>query len=121
MTGSTNARKKALTTTLQVCHLLPQSLDVCINGINSRLNLLHKEGSSNLVKMVQNELHNKAHTNKLLNCSLPLHDPLGGDGVNKVMLIVIHHTPQQFQKVLLDRMAKAESLHKVTTVIIDRL
>ena len=71
--------------------------------------------------MVQNELHSKAHTNKLLNCSLPLHDPFGGDGVNKVMFNVIYHTPQQFQKVLPDRTAKAKSLHKVSTVIIDCL
>ena len=51
-TGSTNAGKKALTTTLQVYHLLPHSLNACINGINSRLNPPHEEGSGNLTKMV---------------------------------------------------------------------
>ena len=56
--------------TLQVYHLLPQSLNACINGINSRLNLLHEEGPSNLTKVVKNELHNKAHANKLLYAAL---------------------------------------------------
>ena len=70
--GSTNAGKKTLTVAFQVSHLLPQSLDACVNGINSRLNLPYKEGSGNLMEMIQNELHSKAHTNKLLNCSLPL-------------------------------------------------
>jgi len=45
-TRSTNARKKALTTTLQVLHLLPQSLNACINGVNSKLNLLYEEGQA---------------------------------------------------------------------------
>ena len=66
---STNARKKTLMVALQVSHLLPQNLDVCVNGINSRLNLPHKEGSGNLTEMIQNELHSKAHVNKLLNRS----------------------------------------------------
>ena len=102
------------TTTLQVHHLLPQSLDTGINGINSRLNLLHEEGSGNLMKMVQNELHSKAHTNKLLQ------DPLGGNSINEVVLDVVHHVPQQLQKVLPDRTAKAESLHEVSMATIDR-
>ena len=92
--GSTNARKKALTMTLQVHHLLPQSLDACINSINSRLNLLHEEGSGNLTKMVQHERHNKAHANKLLYYSLSLQDPLGGNNVNEVVLDIGHHAPQ---------------------------
>ena len=37
------------------------------------------------------------------------------------MLNVIHHTPQQLQKVLSGKMAKVESLHKVTTAAVDRL
>ena len=45
----TNARKKALAMALQVCHLFLQSLNACINGIHSRLNLLHEEGSGNLM------------------------------------------------------------------------
>ena len=111
-----------LETILQVCHLLPQSLDACVNGIiNSRLNLLHKEGLGNLTEVIQNELYSKAHANKFLNCSLPLQDPLGGDSVNKVVLNVIHHTPQQLQKVLPGRTTEAESLHEVTTTTIDRL
>ena len=110
-----------LTTTLQVYYLLPQHLNVCVNGINSRLNLPYKEGSGNLTEMVQNELHSKAYANKLLNHNSSLQDPLGGNCVNKVMLNIIHHTPQQLQKVLSSRTAKAESLHKVTMVIIDRL
>ena len=72
MTRSTNAGKKTLTTTLQVCHLLPQSLNACINGINNKLNPPHEEGSGNHTKMVQNELYNEAHANKLLNRSPPL-------------------------------------------------
>ena len=107
--------------TLQVYHLLPQSLNACINGINSRLNLLHEEGPSNLTKVVKNELHNKAHANKLLYRSSPLQDPFGGNSVNKVLLDVVHHAPQQLQKVLLSRMAKVESFHKVTAVAIDCL
>ena len=118
--GSTNAGKKMLTTTLQVYYLLPQHLNVCVNGINSRLNPPHEEGSSNLMKMVHDELYSEAHTNKLLNCSPPLQDPLGGNCVNKVMLDIIHHTLQQLQKVLSSKTAKAESLHKVTTTTLDR-
>ena len=72
MAGSINARKKAFTMTLQVCHPIPQNLDACINGINNRLNLLHEEGPGNITKMVRNKLHNKAHTNKLLYHSPPL-------------------------------------------------
>ena len=34
--GPSNAGKKALTLTFQVCHLLPQSLYPCINGINKK-------------------------------------------------------------------------------------
>ena len=71
--------------------------------------------------MVQNELHNKAHANKLLNRNSSLQDPLGGNCVNKVMLNIIHHTPQQLQKVLSGRTAKAESLHEVTMATVDRL
>ena len=107
--------------TFQVHHLLPQSLNACINGINSRLNLLHEEGSDNLTKMVQNELHSKAHANKLLYRSSSLQDPLGGNSVNKVMLNVVHYALQQLQKVLPSRTAKAESLHEVTTTTIDHL
>ena len=110
-----------LTTTLQVYHLLPQSLNVCINGINSRLNLLHKEGLGNLMKVVKNELHNKAHANKLLYRSPPLQDPFGGNSVNKVLLDVVNHAPQQLQKVILSGTTKVESLHKVTAVAIDYL
>ena len=50
--GSTNVGKKMLTTTLQVNHLLAQSLDACVNGINSMLNLPHKEGSENITEMI---------------------------------------------------------------------
>ena len=119
--GSTNAREKALTTTLKVYHLLPQSLNACINGINSRLNLLHKEGPGNPTKVLKNELHNKARANKLLCRSPPLQDTFGGNSVNKVLLDVVHHAPQQLQKVLLSGTAKVESLHKVTAVAIDYL
>ena len=73
------------------------------------------------MEMVQNELHSKAHTNKLLNHSPSLQDPLGGNYVNKVMLNIIHHSPQQLQKLLFGRTAKAKSLHEVTTTIIDYL
>ena len=48
----TNARKKALARTLQVCHLFLQNLNLCINNINSWLNSLHKEGSGNLTEMI---------------------------------------------------------------------
>ena len=91
--GSTNAGKKALATTLQVCHLLPQSLEACISGINNRLNPPHEEGPGNLTKMIQNKLHGKTHASKLLYRNPPLQDPLFGDGVNEVMLNVIHHAP----------------------------
>ena len=92
-TGPIDARKKALVPALQVCHLLLQSLNPCINSINSWLNSPYKKGSSNLMKMIQNKLHSKTHTDKLLNRSPPLQDPLGGDSVDKVMLNVVHHTP----------------------------
>ena len=69
--------------------------------------------------MIQNKLHNKTHTNKLLNRGSPLQDPLGGDNVDKVMLNVIHHALQHPQEVLSSKTTKAESLHKVTTATID--
>ena len=50
--GPTNASKKMLTTTLQVYHLLLQSLNPCVNSIYSRLNLFHEKGSGNLMEMV---------------------------------------------------------------------
>ena len=96
----TNARKKALVTTLQVCHLFLQNLNPCINSINGWLNSPHKKGSGNLMEMIQNKLHSKTHIDKLLNRGPPLQDPLGGDSVDKVMLNVIHHTPQHPQEVL---------------------
>ena len=92
-TGPIDARKKALVPALQVCHLLLQSLNPCINSINSWLNSPYKKGSSNLMKMIQNKLHSKTHIDKLLNCSPPLQDPLGGDSVDKVMLNVVYHAP----------------------------
>ena len=70
--------------------------------------------------MIQNKLHSKTHTDKLLNHGPPLQDPLSGDSVDKVMLNVIHHTPQHPQEVLSGRTTKAESLHKVATATIDR-
>ena len=69
--------------------------------------------------MIHNKLHNKTHTNKLLNRGSPLQDPLGGDSVDKVMLNVVHHAPQHPQEVLSSRTTKAEPLHKVTTATID--
>jgi len=50
--GLTNASKKTLTMTLKVCHLLLQSLNLCVNGIYSGLNLFHEKGSGNLKEMV---------------------------------------------------------------------
>ena len=70
--------------------------------------------------MVQNELYSEAHTNKLLYCSPPLQDPLGGNCVDKIMLNIIHHTPQQFQEMFLSKTAKAEFLHEVIAATIDR-
>ena len=106
---------------LQVCHLLPQSLNVYINGINSKLNLLHKEGLGNLTKMVQNELYSKAYTNKLLYRNPPPQDPLGRNGINEVVLDVVHHTPQKLQKVLSSGTAKMESLYEVPTATVNYL
>ena len=83
-----------LATTLQVCHLLSQSLNLCINDINSRLNSSNEKGLGNLTEVVQNELHNKAHINKLLNRISPSQDPLSGDSINEVMLNIVHHTPK---------------------------
>ena len=60
------------------------------------------------------------YTDKLLNHSPQLQDPLGGDSVDEVMLNIIHHTPQHHQEVLFGRTTKAKSLHKVTTAAIDR-
>ena len=90
----TNARKNVLATALQVCHLLLQSLNLCINGINSWLNSPYENGSGNLTEMVQDKLHSETHTDELLNCGSPLQNPLGGDSVNKIVLNVIHHAPQ---------------------------
>ena len=118
--GPTNARKKALVTALQVYHLLLQNLNPCINSINNWLNFSYKKVSCNLTKMIQNKLHSKTHTDKLLNRGLPLQDPFGGNIVDKVMFNVIYHAPQHPQKVLSSRMTKTESLHKVTTAAIDR-
>ena len=69
--------------------------------------------------MIQNKLHNETHTNKLLNRGSPLQDPLGGDGVNKTMLDIVHHAPQHLQEVLPGRTAKTKSLHKITTTTIN--
>ena len=107
----TNARKKALATAFQVCHLFLQTLNPRINSINSWLNFLHKEALGNLTKMIQNKLHSKTHTNKLLNRDSPLQDPLGGDSIDKVMLDVVYHAPQHPQEMLSGRTTKAESLH----------
>ena len=106
---------------LKVFHLLSQSLNACVNGINSKLNLLHEEGLGNLTKMVQNELYSKAHTNNLLHHSSPPQDPLSGNGINEVVLNVVHHTPQQLQKVLSSEMTKMESLHEVLVVVVNYL
>ena len=73
------------------------------------------------MKMVQNELYSKAHANKLLYHSPPLQDPLGRNDINKFVLDVVHHTPQQLQKVLSNRAAKTESLHEVTTAAVNCL
>ena len=70
--------------------------------------------------MIQNELHSRAHAEKLLNRSPSQQDPLGEESVNKVVLNVIYHTPQHHQKVLPGRTAEAESLHKVTMATVDR-
>ena len=106
---------------LQVRHLLPQSLNACVNGINSKLNLLHEEDLGNLMKMVQDELYSKAYTNKLLHRSPLLQDPLGGNGINEVVLNVVHHTSQQLQKVLSSGTARKESLHEVPAVTVNWL
>ena len=79
--------------TLQVLHPVPQNLDVCINGINNRLNLLHEEGLGNLTQVVQHELYNKAHSDQLLDRSPPLQNPFSGNSINEVVLNVIHYTP----------------------------
>ena len=81
-------------TALQFCHLLLQSLNPCINGINSSLNSPYENGSGNLTEMVQDKLHSDTHTDELLNYGSPLQNPLGGDGVNKIVFNVIHHAPQ---------------------------
>ena len=94
MARPTNVGKKALATALQVCHLLLQSLNLCINSINGWLNSLHENGLGNLTEMVQNKLHSEIHTEKLLNHGSPLQNPLGGDGVNEIVLNVIHHASQ---------------------------
>ena len=110
-----------LATCLQVCHLLLQSLNASINGIYNELNLLREEGLRNLLQMVQQELHCKANPEKLLDRGPPLQNPLGGHGVNKVMLNIVHHTPQQLEEVLPRRSAKKEPLYKVSMAVIDRL
>ena len=66
--------------------------------------------------MIQNKLHGETYTDKFLNRSPPLQDPLSGDGVNKVVLYVIHHAPQHPQEMLPSRTTKAKPLHKITTV-----
>ena len=104
----TNARKKVIATALQVCHLLLQSLNPCVNNINGWLNSPHENSSGNLTEMVQDELHSKTHTNELLNRGPLLQDPLGKDSVNKTMLNVIHHALQHLQEVLPGRTAKVE-------------
>ena len=96
--------------------LLLQNLNQGINSINNWLNSPHKNGSSNLTKMIQNKLHSETHTDKLLNRGPPLQNPLGGDGVNKIVLNVIYHAPQHLQEMLPGRTTKAKSLHKITTV-----
>ena len=115
----TNARKKALATALQVNCLFLQNLNLGINSINSWLNSPHKNGSGNLTEMIQNKLHSETHTDKLLNCGPPLQDPLGGYGVKKILLNVIHHALQHLQEMLPGRTTKVESLHKITTVAIN--
>ena len=70
--------------------------------------------------MVHNELHSKTHANKLLNPSPPLQDPLGRNGVNKVVLNIVHHAPQHLQEVLSSRTTKSESLHEVKAATINQ-
>ena len=93
MARPTNARKKAIAMALQVYYLILQNLNPRINNINNLLNSLHKEGSGNLTEMIQNKLHSKTHTNKLLNRSSLLQDPFDGDSIDKVMLDVVYHAP----------------------------
>ena len=57
----TNASKKTLTTTLQICHLFLQSLNLRVKSIYNRLNLSHEKGSSNIIEMVKDELHSKTY------------------------------------------------------------
>ena len=95
--GSSNTRKKVLTTSLQVRHLLLQSLNACINGIHSRLNLLYEEGSGNPTQVVQHELYSKAHSNQLLDCSPPLQDPLGRNSVDKLCSMSFITHPNNFK------------------------
>ena len=66
--------------------------------------------------MIQNKLHGETHTDKFLNRSPPLQDPLGGDGADKVVLYVIHHAPQHPQEMLPGKTTKAKPLHKITMV-----
>ena len=47
-TGSTNARKKTLTATLQISHLLLQKLNASVYGLNSWLDSPHEKGLGNL-------------------------------------------------------------------------
>ena len=92
----TNAKKKVLAMALKVRCLLLQNLNPGINSINSWLNSPHKNGLGNLTEMIQNKLHSETHVDKLLNRGPPLQDPLGGDGVNKIVLNVIHYASQHF-------------------------
>ena len=74
-------------------HLFLQSLNASIYGIHSRQNLLRKEGSSNLSQVIQQELHSKSNSDKLLNHGPPLQNPLSQYSIDKVMLNVVHHAP----------------------------
>ena len=73
------------------------------------------------MKMIQNELYSKTHANKLLYRSPLLQDPLGRNSINEVMLDVVHHTTQQFQKVLSSGRTKTKPLHEFTTTTINYL
>ena len=71
--------------------------------------------------MVQHELHDKAHSNQLMNRDPPLQNPLGRHDINKVVLNIIHHTSQQLKKMLPRRTAEKKPLYEVSVATINCL
>ena len=91
-----------------------------INGVHSKLDLLHEEGLSNISQVIHLKLYSKSNPDQLLICSPSLQDPLHRHDVDEVIHNIVHHTPQ-LEEVFPRGTIEKESLHKISMTAIDRL